>query len=749
MRERGIIQQANGSIDRRPWYFSSSVNKATNMNMDNHNLNNNNMDNNINNMDNNNNNKTGRRRNHPCCIGGGIAIVACLLVFTNQLSRSLKLATDTTRRTATSTTLTMTHLAVVDDQSLVENNNNNNKNATTITTFSTNNSWSAATTATSSAATTTIDGRSTREDPTQANSTQGISSHSHRHRRPYFILHIGPSKTGTTSIQCALWSWQDQLMQDGYVVFHTNDCTPSSQKRRWTKGKNNNDMPIPALSQCIMVHAKPSKHKHKQQGQDCMEYYHKQFLVMMQQQQQEQQPDNLATNGSRPNMNYSSTPTSTLSSIIVSSEWFYELAIQYPVAFRTFLERISLLFDIKIVAYHRNAWDRTYSLYRQKYQRPRFNKWPPTRQDRFQDEQLMDPVNFVRQQVLGLARSSSSSSLVGVEDPYAPIVSAIDQIRKKISNNNNGGSSNTNNDETNNDLSSSPSLSFQLFSFEDQHDLVGTFLCQALPTATATCRAYNHHAPSNQEQQKQPRSQSIKNQGEDLAVLWMDPVALEANQRNLFLRQPQTLQESDKNNDTINTTIKYKKNKSHPPPARIHRKTVARHLAQTILVQELEVLGNTTTQQQPSQKQDQQQQYDWIPWICPSRRDLEALYKISQQQDKLVRLRYGLLLLRHSSSSSFSSPVSLHQNASVLDQEFDPNHRRESTQDALQQQQQDPFRHHISDTNETRYDHARLEGVVDEWIELRRWCRINVPKLFANATWMGKIQESLQLLFAE
>jgi predicted SnoaL-like aldol condensation-catalyzing enzyme len=64
------------------------------------------------------------------------------------------------------------------------------------------------------------------------------------HEKPYFVIHIGPVKTGTTTLQCALQSLSQSLKKDGIIIAETESCRPDldlsistfTNNLTWTKG---------------------------------------------------------------------------------------------------------------------------------------------------------------------------------------------------------------------------------------------------------------------------------------------------------------------------------------------------------------------------------------------------------------------------------------------------------------------------------------------------------------------------------
>jgi len=74
------------------------------------------------------------------------------------------------------------------------------------------------------------------------NHTHPQSNFSHDSYKPFFVMHIGPVKTGTTTLQCALQSLSPSLRKDGFVVAETESCRPDINETAlpsnltWTKG---------------------------------------------------------------------------------------------------------------------------------------------------------------------------------------------------------------------------------------------------------------------------------------------------------------------------------------------------------------------------------------------------------------------------------------------------------------------------------------------------------------------------------
>lgn len=59
--------------------------------------------------------------------------------------------------------------------------------------------------------------------------------------KPFFVMHIGPLKTGTTTLQCSLQSLSRNLEMDGIVIAETESCRPdidttTFKNYTWTKG---------------------------------------------------------------------------------------------------------------------------------------------------------------------------------------------------------------------------------------------------------------------------------------------------------------------------------------------------------------------------------------------------------------------------------------------------------------------------------------------------------------------------------
>lgn len=57
--------------------------------------------------------------------------------------------------------------------------------------------------------------------------------------KPFFVVHIGPVKSGTTTLQCALQSLSESLLHDKFVVAEAESCRPDyiqTSNLNWTKG---------------------------------------------------------------------------------------------------------------------------------------------------------------------------------------------------------------------------------------------------------------------------------------------------------------------------------------------------------------------------------------------------------------------------------------------------------------------------------------------------------------------------------
>jgi hypothetical protein len=82
---------------------------------------------------------------------------------------------------------------------------------------------------------------------TKAINANYISQHNEKYQvqhdppsKPLFVMHIGPVKTGTTTLQCALQSLAKNLEADGFIVAETESCRPENNTETmnltWTKG---------------------------------------------------------------------------------------------------------------------------------------------------------------------------------------------------------------------------------------------------------------------------------------------------------------------------------------------------------------------------------------------------------------------------------------------------------------------------------------------------------------------------------
>mmetsp|Transcript_8245 Transcript_8245/g.11715 ORF Transcript_8245/g.11715 Transcript_8245/m.11715 type:complete len:653 (-) Transcript_8245:125-2083(-) len=57
-----------------------------------------------------------------------------------------------------------------------------------------------------------------------SSSSSGSSSSSSKNKKPVFILHVGPPKTGSTTLQCTLESLRTELVQDGIAYIGRPEC---------------------------------------------------------------------------------------------------------------------------------------------------------------------------------------------------------------------------------------------------------------------------------------------------------------------------------------------------------------------------------------------------------------------------------------------------------------------------------------------------------------------------------------------
>ena len=393
----------------------------------------------------------------------------------------------------------------------------------------TSTSWtplSASQSAAAAAATTTTDRqRSERQEPTPASPLSATIATA---ERPYVVVHVGPGKTGTTSIQCALRNLRPKLAQDGYTVYLTSSCKTNNNDKSHPK--------IPQLYQCLREPAGddnddsdengPSRldknkntREQPQQAQrrrllsarlpSCMEYYHQQWMQLGRR------------HASSQNLSLSVSP-----SVILSDEFLFGTPTLRWQSWMQYLAE-QLHYRVVIVAYYRNFVERTVSLYSQRLKKVK--QWPK-HDNKTSSTMLPDVITFVEQK-------AQEQLLTENHDPYRSIFlpaskkdgHEVEGTRPSNNRRNDVQHTTTTTRTTLQEklLPQPPrlsadgdaSISFRLLNFHEVDDDPAThFICHALPkitTSTTTTLPRDHSSKNINNQDNHGQDNDDDNEEED------------------------------------------------------------------------------------------------------------------------------------------------------------------------------------------------------------------------------------------
>ncbi|KAL7571321.1 hypothetical protein ACA910_007642 [Epithemia clementina (nom. ined.)] len=257
-------------------------------------------------------------------------------------------------------------------------------------------------------------------------------------RRPNFVLHVGPGKTGTTSIQCALQTHKNMLAneKEGYTVYYTESCnTPLPGYKQ----------PSPVLYLCLRQDLEKKDENNEMALPACMKEYFRQWKSI--------------------------GASSSSSSIIVSDEHLFNTP---PQRYNALLQLLSEDFDVTVISFYRNFVESTVSLYAQRFKRVLERKeWPLLTSDHEDNNRapmaplesaLPDFVTFVPLEapLLFSTKTTDNNSVTVVpRDLYNRMA---------------------------NEVANPSNVEFRLLNFEEKSmDIVTQFICYGLRQATKTC----------------------------------------------------------------------------------------------------------------------------------------------------------------------------------------------------------------------------------------------------------------------
>ncbi|KAL7571323.1 hypothetical protein ACA910_007643 [Epithemia clementina (nom. ined.)] len=264
-----------------------------------------------------------------------------------------------------------------------------------------------------------------------------------RPRRPHFVLHVGPGKTGTTSIQCALQTHKNMLAneKEGYTVYYTESCnTPLPGY----------EQPSPLLYLCLREDLEENDENNEMALPACMKEYFRQWKTI--------------------------GASSSSSSIIVSDEHLFNTP---PQRYNALLQLLSEDFDVTVISFYRNFVESAVSHYAQRFKRVLQQKvWPLLTSDHEDNERasaaaaLPDFVTFVP---LEAAQFFSTNT-----DDNNSVTMVPRDLYKRMAN----------------EGANPSNVEFRLLNFEEKSmDIVTQFICYGLRQATKTCLELQSQAP--------------------------------------------------------------------------------------------------------------------------------------------------------------------------------------------------------------------------------------------------------------
>ncbi|KAL7571344.1 hypothetical protein ACA910_007660 [Epithemia clementina (nom. ined.)] len=221
--------------------------------------------------------------------------------------------------------------------------------------------------------------------------------------RPHLVLHVGPGKTGTTSIQCALHESKFHFNNHvnhgdpiSYSAFYTASCYDKNLFGSYSKQ-------FASLYQCLQEPPDPTTGA----SPKCLDSYIRQLISF-------RRPKK--TNNNTTSNNTTLLPPSP-SSLILSDEYLFDSP---PSHWRAFLQRLSQHYHVVVVVYYRNFVDYSLSLYSQRMKRVEWPEYPYVQDNHNQSSNkttsssastTTDLTKFLQNQANVFLSSLSSSTL--------------------------------------------------------------------------------------------------------------------------------------------------------------------------------------------------------------------------------------------------------------------------------------------------------------------------------------------------
>ncbi|KAL7571348.1 hypothetical protein ACA910_007663 [Epithemia clementina (nom. ined.)] len=225
--------------------------------------------------------------------------------------------------------------------------------------------------------------------------------------RPHLVLHVGPGKTGTTSIQCAL---HNSKFHFNNVSEDHNRGDPLSYSAFFTASCNDKNLFGSYSTQFAYLYRCLQQPEDKTTGASpkCLDWYIRQLITF-------RRPviDNKSTDNSSTSNTTFLSPSPA--SLILSDEFLFDSPSWH---WRAFLQRLSQHYHVVVVVYYRNFVDYSLSLYSQRLKHVR---WPVYVQDDHNQTQnkttsssattTTDLTMFLQDQANVLMSTLSSSTL--------------------------------------------------------------------------------------------------------------------------------------------------------------------------------------------------------------------------------------------------------------------------------------------------------------------------------------------------
>jgi hypothetical protein len=421
-------------------------------------------------------------------------------------------------------------------------------------------------------------------DPTITTNTHNTDTDTgtNMNSKPYLIYHIGPPKTGTTTIQDSLRELQHEgvLLKDNYMFYSEQDTNARPRKT----------IPLASLVQDNECHKEMSDRVslslEEKRQLPCWQHMVQSLLTATA----------TTTTSLSPPRDYESSNITTTTPKHHNVLWSYEV-----LSFRSFREAsrwglmaelLSEHWNVMVIITYRRYYEWLLSAKKQNEKwtasKPRTNAWPPKAKEPRPFHPTFTSRNF--DDKLGLGNDLPFYFTDRLLEQWSAAAHYYDNT--------------DDNPSKNSDRHNTHHLSIRVANMHDPQGLVTNFICDVLPHATHTCQA---------SMAKQQQGAKVSNPAQDVNMFYYDVLALRAAKAGF-----------------VNTT-RYTRREVVLKLLEYHTGTSTD--TSTTAKNESDMLNSNQTNQTTSSSTSTWRDF---PVVCPSKPELQDFLDVSLEKERAV-----------------------------------------------------------------------------------------------------------------